>query len=210
MIIVVLVLELALAERVTEAVSLSAVRLKTRKPKDDKQNAMKTLPKARNTEIVVQKIDEEVLIYDLIDDKAHHMNKTISLIWEKCDGETTFEEINKLLTKELGMSIESDFIWLALDELNKANLLRDEIKKSEFTKLSRRKVIFRYALPAVSLPVVMSLVSPKSIHAQSCTGQLNDFCGPGTPGICCVPGLVCQLTPGGHQCIPAGWTTPPP
>ena len=168
------------------------------------------LPKARVSEFVVQRIDDETLVYDLTNDRAHHLNKTISLIWEKCDGETTIAEITGLLSKELNMSIESDFIWLALDELNKANLLEDEVKKSELTKLSRRKVIFRYALPAVSLPVVMSLVSPKSIHAQSCTGQLNDFCGPGTPGICCVPGLVCQLTPGGHQCIPAGWAAPSP
>ncbi len=149
------------------------------------------LPKARTSEIVVQYFDSEVLVYDLSSNKAHHLNKTIATVWKHCDGKTTIDKISELLTEQLDTKIEEDFVSLALDELDKVSLLEEEIKKSEFTKLSRRKVLFRYALPAISLPLVMSLVAPKSIHAQSCLQTQGENCVlEGTP--CCTGSLICQ------------------
>ncbi len=157
------------------------------------------LPKARIKEIVVQSFENEVLVYDLSSNKAHHLNKTISTVWEHCDGKTTTKEIAEILSKELKTKIEEDFVWIALDELNKVNLLETEIHKSDFTKLSRRKVLLRYALPAVSIPMVMSLIAPTAVHSQSCTAQLGQPCSLG--GVpCCVGSLICGGSHTGPTC----------
>jgi hypothetical protein len=125
------------------------------------------LPKAKNQELVIQELGDETLVYNLTCDKAHHLNKTISLVWKNCDGATSVWQMTNLLEKELGIKVEEDFVWLALEELNKVELLEEKIQKTQFPKLSRRKVLLRYALPAVALPVVMSLVAPPAVLAQS-------------------------------------------
>ena len=84
------------------------------------------LPKARKIDLVVKDLGEEILIYDVNSSKAHSLNETISFIWSKCDGKTTFKTVEKELTKKLDTLIERDFIELALKELKEANLLEDE------------------------------------------------------------------------------------
>ncbi len=164
-------------------------------PESDFDSDLTRLPKARTEEIVTQDFEDDVLVYDIKINKAHHLNKTLSIVWQNCDGKTTTKKVAKLLSDELNTKIEEDFVWVALDELQKANLLKDKVEKENFTKLSRRKVLFRYALPAVTLPVIMSLVAPESIHAQSCTAMQLDPCNfGGTP--CCVGTLTCQANIG--------------
>jgi len=98
----------------------------------------------------------------------------------------------QLLSEETGTQIESDFIWLALEDLRKANLLETE-DHFELSTVSRRKILFRYALPTIALPVIVSLVAPPAVNAQSCAptlGQVGDMCI--SPADCC-PGLFCAL-----------------
>ena len=169
------------------------------------------LPKAKTKDIVIQQVDNELLVYDLSNDKAHHLNRTSTLIWKKCDGKTPIAEVTKLLSKEMKTEIEEDFVWLALDELRKVNLLENSTNQSTFPKLSRRKVLFRYALPTIALPIVVSLAAPEVIHAQSCSGggvagggnmdiDVGGTCEIGNtdccPGLVCVTGMLlgtCQL-----------------
>lgn len=153
-----------------------------------------SFPKAKNIEIVVQELESEMLVYDLGNDKAHHLNETVSLVWKNCDGKTTPKEVAKRLEKQFNTKIEEDFVWLALDELEKANLLEAKLPKDDFTKLSRRKVLFRYAPLAAAIPIVMSLVAPQAAHAQSCIA-LNQPCS--APAQCCSG--TCEGAPG--QCM---------
>jgi len=104
---------------------------------------------------------------------------------------------------EYGESIEEDFVWIALDELAKADLLEDRVLYKDTMSLSRRKVLLKYALPAAFLPGVISLIAPKAVNAQSCLGNGQGDCM-GNPVLCC-PGLTCQTagmvaTPG--VCLP--------
>lgn len=50
-------------------------------------------PKARNKNIVVQLLNKETLIYDLIDNKAFCLNETSSIVFNACDGKTSFDEL---------------------------------------------------------------------------------------------------------------------
>jgi len=152
------------------------------------------LPKARNKELVVQELSGEILVYDLISHKAFHLNKIAGLVWKNCDGKTSFATVIKLLKTELNTKIEEDFVWLALNELEKSELLEEKINKDYFTPLNRRKVLLRYALPAIAFPVIMALAAPQAVSAQSCIAQ-GGTCLIG--GVNCCPGLVCVTGGGG-------------
>ena len=145
--------------------------------------------KARDAEIVIQEVDNELLVYDLKNNKAHHLNKTSSLVWQNCDGKNTFDEVAEVLEKELGSKVEADFIWLALEELEKHDLLENSTANENFDGLTRRDVLFRYALPSIILPAIVSLSSPKAVQAQSCIALL-DACDPNNDN-CCM-GLFCS------------------
>ncbi len=146
------------------------------------------LPKAKTTDIVVQELENEMLVYDLENDKAHHLNETVSFVWKQCDGKTPVREIAAALSDKLKTNIEDDFVSLAIYELQKANLLSSASADLEID-LTRRNILFKYAPMAVALPVVMSLVAPPSAHAQSCFA-------PGVPcpsgGTCCDFVVACE------------------
>ncbi len=58
-----------------------------------------TKPKARNPEILVQEIGDEVLIYDLEINKAFSLNETCAMVWRECDGEKPIAEIASILNR---------------------------------------------------------------------------------------------------------------
>lgn len=118
-------------------------------------------PLARRSNLVVQDINEEVLIYDLSENKAFCLNSTAAMVWQLCDGRRTIAEISEQIGNE-------DYVWLALDILKKENLIENEFA-SKFSALSRREVIKKIGLgAAAALPVINSLVVPTSVYAASC------------------------------------------
>ncbi|NNE98726.1 MAG: PqqD family protein [Pyrinomonadaceae bacterium] len=152
-------------------------------------------PKARKENIVVQKLDDETLVYDLTENKAYCLNETSALVWELCDGHRTALEISDQMSKKLKNLISEDFVRLALDQLSRDGLL-EEPRSDFFEGTSRREVIKKVGFASiVALPVVSSLIAPEAAVAQSClTGS---FSGCGSP---CCPGLTCFA--GNHCCVP--------
>lgn len=132
-------------------------------------------PLARREGLIVQELPDEVLVYDASNDKAHCLNETAALVWKHCDGNTNIADIAKLVGKELNASVKDEFIWLALDQLEKESLLEKETEFSlKSIGVSRREVIKRIGLASViALPIVTSLLNPMSAKAavcgQSCT-----------------------------------------
>lgn len=160
-------------------------------------------PVSRRENIVVQEIDGEVLIYDLIKNKAFCLNQTSALVWQNCDGTKTIADINDTVGKQLNSQVNEDIIWLALDQLSKENLIEKETKpESKFAGLSRREVIKKVGLASVvALPVVTSLVAPLAVHA-------NSACIAGGTCTCTAPmgatnGEICSTTGGGIPCTDA-------
>jgi hypothetical protein len=135
---------------------------------------MKYLPKARNENIVVQNLHDEVLVYDLTINKAFRLNETASIIWQLCDGERQVFEINRQLNETLKSSVNEDLIWFALGQLKKENLLAGaEDMSAHFETLNRREVIRKIGVAStVALPVIYSLIAPTAASAQS--GQPNN------------------------------------
>lgn len=158
-------------------------------------------PKSRKENLVVQELEKELLIYDLKIDKVLSLNETSALIWQMCDGKNSIGEISNKLSEKLKTQIGEEFIWLALNDLKKENLLinGDELD-SKFEGMSRRQVIRKIGLASmIALPVIASIVAPSSIAAQSiapgsvalfgaCTSPIQ--CSSGAPNcnslMCCV------------------------
>lgn len=135
-----------------------------KKPTENHQAAL-----ARDEELIVKELTDEVLIYDLKQHKAHCLNQTAAFVWNHCDGETTADEIAKLMEKEWRTPVSADAVWFALDKLSKADLLKERITlPQEKAGLSRRNAMRRLGFGALmAAPLVMSLVSPHAASAAT-------------------------------------------
>lgn len=141
-------------------------------------------PTSRKSDIVNQIYEHEILIYDLTKNKALSLNKTSAMIWLLCDGNKTISEIAGELSVKLKSPINNDFVWLALLQMKKDDLLENpEEISDDFDGLSRREVIRRVGLATlVALPMISSLIAPTSAHAASsltCSGTCR--CPNATP-----------------------------
>ncbi len=149
----------------------------------------KIMPRERTHHLVIQDVEQEMLVYDLDTNKAVCLNPTAKFVWRKCDGKTSVLEISKLLDKELSTEATQEVVKLALNELQKANLLEENaLFVDGEPSVSRRDLIKNYGMPMVALPIVMSLVAPTAAQTTSCV----PFGQPCTPtGLPCCPGGAC-------------------
>ena len=163
------------------------------------QNTQK--PLARTENLVVQDMPDEVLIYNLQTNKAFCLNKSAAAVWKKCDGRKTVSEIAQSLKNEFKSPVNEDFVWLAIDQLTKDDLMARELQ-SPTVGLSRREVMRRVGIASlIALPLVGSLMAPTAAHAVNCPygPQTNPRASctlpNGTTGVCCgSPQATCQPT----------------
>ena len=134
-------------------------------------------PIARKTGLVIQEVPDEVLVYDLETNKAHCLNQSAAMVWRSCDGTNSVSEIAKLVETQAGGKVNEDFVWLAIDQLNENNLLENTVATG-LEGQSRREAIKKIGLASmIAVPVIASLVAPKSaLAASSCICSGPVFC----------------------------------
>ncbi|MEZ5346690.1 MAG: hypothetical protein R2681_14150 [Pyrinomonadaceae bacterium] len=176
-------------------------------------------PISRKTDIVIQRIDNEVLIYDLAANKAFCLNHPAAVIWETCDGSRSVADLKKIAETNLKTILTSEFVYFALNQLSENGLIDDFSElKEHFKAVSRREMVRRVGLTsAVGVPLVASIVAPRSVNAQSdvCTAVIDGCqCNPGfmsgddctgstQAGMACLnPGCRCIASPGFDDCLP--------
>lgn len=144
------------------------------------------LPQARNKEIVEQELNNELLIYNLQLNKAYVLNETSKIIFQACNGKTTFDDLKRKhkFTEEL--------IYLTIDQLKKEDLIFEDYQ-SKFAGVSRRELIKRAGLGSmIMLPVVASLTFPSALMAASCGDTSSNPNNCGTCGtVCIAPTATC-------------------
>jgi len=79
------------------------------------------LPHARRDGVLFQAIDDEVIVYDTERHKAHCLNRTAARVWAHCDGQTSVAEVARRLAQELQTPVDSQVVWLAVEQLGKAH-----------------------------------------------------------------------------------------
>src|SRR3954469_5475581 len=111
-------------------------------------------PRARREGLIVQALPDETLVYDLDRDRAHCLNQTASLVWNRCDGRNTTKQIARAVSTDLNQPIDERFVWLALDQLSRNHLLKDGPAQPPILGMDRREVMrVLAASAAVAIPV---------------------------------------------------------
>jgi Coenzyme PQQ synthesis protein D (PqqD) len=159
-------------------------------------------PRAREESLIIKTLPDEVLVYDLNEDKAHCLNRTAAFVWNNCDGRKTVSEIARLLREELQAPVDENVVWLALDQLEKFQLLQERATKpGNVNGMSRRQLVRSLGLVAISLPLITSIVAPTPAQAAtllppgSCCNSPID-CSSGS----CVQGGPCSANPNTKSC----------
>lgn len=148
----------------------------------------KVKPKARHSEIVVQEFGDEILIYDLKNNKAFNLNETSALIWRLSDGNNDISDITQGIIKKYNSNVSEEFVWLALEQFRKDELIEDKEEIIPFlTNISRRELVRKVGLTSIiALPIVSSLIAPLSSNAASaCSTAIPPASPPGTGGLQC-------------------------
>lgn len=154
-------------------------------------------PKARESGLVVQEAQDEVLVYDLDSNKAHCLNESAAFVWRSCDGTNSVSDIVREFESTSRGKVTEDFVWLAIDQLNENGLLAS-VGERPFAGRSRRDVLKKIGLASmVALPIVASLVTPQSAMAAASCACVNPAnCTNRTP---CPSRTNCN---GGGVCAP--------
>ena len=173
----------------------------------------RVFPLSRKEKIVEQEFENEILIYDLNRHKALCLNEPSAIVWQLCDGKKSVADIGRIVEEKLKAPVTEDFVWLALDQLKKENLLvNGKSIERRFAGLSRREVVKKIGLASViALPMISSIVAPSPVHAQSaCTANGGTVMGtfpfdPNNDSNTCLMALIAQCCSmsgsGGCSCI---------
>ena|SRR5215510_4272014 len=152
--------------------------------------------RARKEGLLVHPLEDEVLVYDLVNHKAHCLNQAAAAVWKHCDGRNGVPELARIVMRELDISFDEQMVWLAIRQLDKAHLLKQRIVAHQGApKITRREVIKRVGLAAsVSLPLISSIVAPTPAQAATCVAK-GGAC---TSSLQCCS-KVCNTTT--HKCL---------
>jgi hypothetical protein len=165
------------------------------------KDSISELPRARKENLIVKEVDGEVLVYDLNNDKAHCLNQTAARIWQYCDGNRSTAEIGRLLSKPGNAPVADGVVLLALDQLQKFNLLEtDDQHVFQLAGMNRRELVRRVGLGALALPLILSIAAPTPAQTASQCACTTSNCRP--IGCACTNPSQCVNHPG-SQCSPA-------
>jgi len=134
------------------------------------KDVRQALPKGRTTELIIKRLEKEILVYDRRCDQAHCLNSPAALVWAHCDGRTTIAEMTQLLEAEMQAPIRPELVWLALEQLDKSRLLEGPLPAtSDAEKPTRRGLVTRLGVAmAVTVPLISSITAPTVAQAASC------------------------------------------
>jgi hypothetical protein len=157
-------------------------------------------PKARDQDLIVAEVDDELVVYDKSRDRAHHLNPVASLVWRHCDGRTSIPELTALIQARFGASRDESATWLALRQLDRVRLLAGPLAVPDrYRGLTRRDALKGVASAgavavgaAAAVSLVTSLNAPTPAYAASC-GLTGASCAaiPCCTGHTCLGSLIC-------------------
>lgn len=130
------------------------------------------LPLARTEGVLVERLTDEVVVYDVERDDVHCLNHVAAWLWQRCDGATTVNDLARDAAAALGIPDDPYLVWLALDELATARLLVEPARRDRpSSTMTRREVAHRLGLVgaglALALPLITTIAAPTPLEASS-------------------------------------------
>ncbi len=154
-------------------------------------------PRARKTKLIVRRLPEETLVYDLEKSRAHCLGPVAASVWRHADGRTSPARIATVVAKETGEAVGEAAVMVALDRLGDARLLSAPLPANG---RSRREWLKQAAM--VAGLTVISITAPLSVEAATCVANCTSRPNtpPGNCGAipCCPPasGRCCTQSAG--------------
>lgn len=122
----------------------------------------------RSTTVISEAMGDGLAVFDPQLQKPYVLNATSALVFQHCDGQTTPQQLTELLRQKFNVarSQAEQLTWLALDELQKANLLQGAFTTTQAPRplLSRRRMLGGMAAVGLSL-ALLPLVAPVVVRA---------------------------------------------
>jgi hypothetical protein len=126
---------------------------------------------ARSHRIVSEAVGEEVVVYDLDTDEAHLLSPNVATIWKAADGSRTVEEFMAIVESD-GPEQAASIVWSGLEQLQEKRLLEGvALLPAASVGLSRRAMLKRIGIAAISIPVITTIVAPTPAAAACSTGR---------------------------------------
>ena len=127
-------------------------------------------PRVRQSGLLSEDMHGERVIYDNGNKKVHHLNPTMTWVWEHCDGSRTIDELVAALHSDTGCDDARGLITSGLKQLAEANLLeRGSVDRtaleSERNTVSRRAAVI--AGVSIAGPIMTSILAPTPASAKS-------------------------------------------
>jgi hypothetical protein len=140
-------------------------------------------PQTRRTQLLIQELPDEVLVYDMERNEVHCLNGSAARVWGFCDGQHTVAEIAGLIGADLDPDTAEQLVWVALDQFAERHLLEEDssdesaIENSAGTPsgMTRREIVVGLSVLVGMIPVVESIISPPAALAASfgCSGATD-------------------------------------
>jgi hypothetical protein len=150
-------------------------------------------PTRRTEGLVVERLDGEVLVYDLERHRAHSLEPRAAAIWNACDGLTEPAALARAAAAE-ATPLDEDVVRVVLERLARAHLLVEPIVREARAGGSRRDLLRRAA--ALGGLAVFTVSVPTAAFAASCLPKnaCVDDTGHDLNGVPCCNGF--QQAPG--------------
>jgi hypothetical protein len=148
---------------------------------------VKDHPRARSSDLTVEAIGEELLVFDAARNRAHSLNATAARVWRACDGNRDVARLAAVC------ELDAETVELALERLEGCRLLETSRPRldGQAPRVNRRAALRKAALTGaglgVALPVIRSITAPTAAHAQS----ISCIFAPCPGGAPCCPGYFC-------------------
>lgn len=132
---------------------------------------------SRRSDLLLQEMDQELLIYDLKRHKAYCLNRTAALIWKHCDGANSSEDLRRLLEKDLQTTVPPEAVRLGLVRLASLGLLNNGTERRRPGPSRREALVKAGKAAAWLLPVVTAMVAPTPAAAATrCPARTGQSC----------------------------------
>jgi hypothetical protein len=132
-------------------------------------------PEVRRDELTIREVGPELVVYDARHQRAHRLNKAAAPILRASDGTRTVDQIAFLLSHDLGAKERTELVWVTLQDLSQADLLKAAITPPGDLDRSRRNLLQKAAVIGLALPVVESVIAqPAKAHDSDRRGWDHD------------------------------------
>jgi hypothetical protein len=150
---------------------------------------MQHQPEARTEGIVVERVDDELVVYDELSKLAHCLSSEAAAVWEHCDGRHSEADIAQ------SVDLAQTIVARALSELSEKGLLGEgALSGGGYSRREAGKRLAKIGGAAFAAPLIYSVAIGPAIAAAS-TCSMNSQCA-GRPNVASAQcsGGTCEIT----------------